>query len=116
MRQRKKKTSKTNNLGRKYLVENCQQIAVSTYLKKTKINLKKLILESLLNTEGIDIELTTSKTHFNGLRLWFKCPLCHRRIGIIYKHPISQILGCRVCLELEYRCRRYKGMVENSIT
>jgi hypothetical protein len=60
---------------------------------------------------GIKVELTTSKTYVGGVRYWFKC-LCGRRVGVLFVHPISNILGCRECLGLEYRKRRYKGMEE----
>lgn len=103
---------KPNNLGKKYLVEQCQKISIFDYIKTANRELKKFIISSQLESEGLDIQLTTSNTGFGGVRFWFICPQCSRRVGVLYNHPISQILGCRVCLNLEYRCRRYKGMIE----
>jgi len=101
------------NLGRKYLVDKCKSINISDYLKQAKKGLKESVINSQLELEGLDIELTTSQTNYKGLRYWFSCPICSKRVGKLYKHPISQILGCRECLRLEYRCRRYKGMIES---
>jgi hypothetical protein len=47
--------------------------------------------------------------------LWFKCPLCGSRVGVLFRHPAANTVGCRRCLKLEYRKRRYKGMVENTL-
>jgi len=109
------KTLNPNDLGRKYLVEECQKIQIEDYLKICRNKIKELIISSELETLGLKIELTTSNTHYNGIRLWFKCPLCDKRIGILYKHPVINKIGCRSCLNLEYRKTRYKGMIENNL-
>ena len=109
------KTLKPNDLGKKYLVEECQKIRIENFLKSYRNKLKELILASELEALGIRIELTTSKTCYNGTRFWFKCPLCGKRIGVILKHPLTDQIGCRQCLNLEYRKRLYKGMVEQNL-
>ncbi len=107
------KTMKPNDLGEKFLVENCQKIRIEDFLKSYRDKLKGLILSSELEVLGLKIDLITSKTGFNGLRFWFKCPLCSRRVGVLFRYPLNDCIGCRKCLGLEYRKRRYKGMVEN---
>ena len=106
------KTSKPNDFGTKMLVENCQQVRIETLLKTCRKEFKKMILQSEIEAMGMPIELTTSRTHYNGIRFWFECPLCHTRVGVIYQHPLSRKIGCRKCLGLDYRKRRYKGMIE----
>ncbi len=106
------KTLNPNDLGRKLLVEECQKISVNGYLRKAKDKLKKSLIACELEIQGMAIELTFSKTKFNGTRYWFKCPCCKKRVGVIFIHPINQKIGCRTCLNLEYKKRRYKGMVE----
>jgi hypothetical protein len=69
-------------------------------------------MTSQLKMMGIDVELIAAETRFNGVRFWFKCPLCQRRVGVLFKHPLSQAIGCRLCLNLRYRKQRYKGMIE----
>lgn len=101
-----------NNLGKKYLVEQCQKIRIIDFLKTYRHKLKKLVLTSELEILELKINLTTSKTCYNGIRFWFKCPLCYKRIGVLYKHPLNNKLGCRCCLNLEYKKQRYKGMLE----
>ncbi len=101
-----------NDFGKKFVVEECQKIKLPDFLKKYRRTLKELMIGSELEVMGIRIEMTTSKTGYGGIRYWFKCPLCGSRIGVLLKHPLSQALGCRKCLNLDYKKRRYKGMVE----
>jgi hypothetical protein len=102
-----------NDFGKKLLVDQCQQIKMTDFIKKTKALLKETLLQSSLQSDDYDILLIKSKTGFGGVRYWFGCPLCHGRAGVLYKHPLSQRLGCRKCLKLDYRKRRFKGMTEN---
>jgi len=108
------KTLNPNDLGKKYLVEECQKIRIEDFLKTYRNKLKELVLNSELEVLGLRIKLTTSKTCYNGIRFWFKCPLCNKRSGVLYEHPLTNKIGCRKCLNLEYRRRRYKGMIEAS--
>lgn len=108
------KTLNPNDLGKKYLVEECQKIRIEDFLKVYRNKLKELILTSELEVSGLKIELSISKTCYNGIRFWFRCPLCEKRVGVLLKHPLTNKIGCRRCLNLEYRKRRYKGMIETS--
>jgi hypothetical protein len=105
---------KTNDLGKTFLVEECQKIEINTFLRVAKLRLKESLINSELDIQGVVTGLLTSKTGFGGIRYWFKCPSCYKRVGTLFMHAISQKLACRVCLGLEYRKRKYKGMVENS--
>ena len=109
------KTLNPNDLGKKYLIEECQKIRIEYFLKTYRDKLKKLILTSELEISGLKIELTTSKTWRNGIRFWFECPLCNKRVGVLFRHPLTNKIGCRECLNLEYRKRLYKGMVEENL-
>lgn len=99
-------------ISEKYLVDETRQIKINDLLKEET---KGLILASGIQIEDIKINLTTTKTMFGGIRLWFLCPTCNKRVGIIYKHPLTQTLGCRICLNLDYRKHRYKGMIEGNM-
>jgi len=101
-----------NDLGKKFLVDECQQVSVHPFIRKAKRRLKEDLIASELEAHGLNINLTTSKTGFGGIRYWFECPMCGTRIGVVYVHPLTQQMGCRKCLNLEYRKRRYKGMIE----
>jgi len=104
---------KLNDLGKKLLVEECQRIDINIFMHSAKLKLIETLVTSELQAGGVTIQLTTSRTGFGGIRHWFKCPLCEQRVGTLFTNAISQNLGCRRCLNLEYRKRRYKGMVEN---
>lgn len=102
------------NLG-DCLVENCQKISVNDYLKKANEQLKKLLVQTTLDTSELKINLTSSQTHFNGIRYWFACPICNARAGTLFVHPVNAGIGCRKCFGLKYAKSRYKGIVENSL-
>jgi len=107
------KTLNPNDLGKTFLVEECSKIRIEYFLRQYRDKLKERVLSSELEAQGWSIELTTSQTHYNGVRLWFKCPLCALRVGVLFRHPLNNTIGCRKCLKLEYRKRRYKGMIES---
>jgi hypothetical protein len=96
------KTLNPNNFGNKFLVEDCKKIKINDFLKKFRIKFKKVLLDSELEFMGIKVEFKTSKTKYNGIRLWFACPICGNRVGVLYQHPLSQLIGCRKCLNLDY--------------
>lgn len=104
------KSINPNGFGEKLLVEQCQKLDISELLKQYRSQLKV----SALSTEimGVPVKLAPSKTRFNGTRYWFSCPLCSTRVRILYQHPLSELVGCRNCLNLDYRKRRFKGMAE----
>lgn len=106
---------KPHDFGKKFLTDQCQQVRLSDFIRKARPQFKEAFLQSVIEAEGYRLLLNKSKTGFGGLRYWFACPLCQRRAGVIYKHPVSHILGCRRCLGLDYRKHRYKGMVESVV-
>ncbi len=108
------KTLTHNDLGKKLLVEECQKISITEYTQRVKISLKKKLLETELEYDDVSVTLTTSQTNRNGLRYWFMCPICIKRCGVLFVHPMSLILACRRCLNLRYKKSRFKKMVENN--
>jgi len=97
------------------LVENCQKIKIKDFLKVYRAELKRVVLNSEIEIRGLNIDLATSKTRFNGIRFWFVCPVCNKRAGVLFSHPITGQIGCRACLGLDYAKRRYKGMIEEKV-
>jgi hypothetical protein len=111
------KTFDPNDSGKnKMLVEQCQRISITAYMKKAIPKLKCTLLTAEIEMDNKIIKLTPSQTRFGGLRYWFKCPICGDRVGTLFVHPVDQMVGCKKCLNLEYRSRRYKGMIESSST
>jgi hypothetical protein len=109
------KSSTPNDFGKKFLVEECQKITMSEYLLLAKTKLKEALLASETNISDTLVSFKTSETRFGGTRHWFACPSCNRRVGVLFIHPLTQDIGCRICLGLEYRKRRFKGMIENYV-
>jgi hypothetical protein len=50
------------------------------------------------------IPLVWSQCHFGGMRPWFRCLRCGRRVGKLYNTGAS--LHCRRCLDLWYASQR----------
>jgi hypothetical protein len=109
------KTLRPYNSGKRILVEDCQRVSISAYLRKAKEKLKKTLVAAEIELGDLSIELAASKTAFGGTRYWFRCPKCAGRAGTLFVHPLTGAIGCRKCLGLEYRSRRYKGMIESRL-
>jgi len=104
-----------NDSGKKFLIEDCQRVNISDFFRQFKRELKSAYLKSRLKSLGIEVRLATSRTGFGGVRFWFQCPFCKQRVGVLYKHPLNNNIGCRKCLNLEYKSRLYRGMLEEKI-
>lgn len=102
------------DLGNFSVVNNCQRVKVDELVREAKKGLKMRLLEGLIELFGVTIGFTTSRTKFGGERIWFICPICKKRVGILYKHALEDLVGCRVCLNLKYTKQRFKGMIESS--
>lgn len=106
------KSMMPNNSGEKTLVENCQKFSIDKYIKEIRDKIKHELIVNKIGINGLNTKLVYSKTGFGGSRIWFMCPICKARIGNVYLHPINNKIGCRKCLNLEYRSRRYHKMIE----
>ena len=92
------------------VAENIPSVNINDYVRRAKNGLKKTLMLSEMDVTGVKVELVVSKTGFGGERLWFKCPRCGGRVGVLYK--TESVLGCRKCLHLMYRKQRYGKMEE----
>ena len=85
---------------RKLKLESYQQVNIRDYLRIARNGLKKAIVEAQMAINGYVIELCESKTKFGGKRLWFVCPLCRRRCGVISMDLSQEKIMCRKCYNL----------------
>lgn len=97
-------------------MEACQKIRIEDLIRKAGGQVKETLIVSQLEAVGVGVELLTSSTRYGGKRMWFKAPCCGRRVGTLYQHPVSKMIGCRKCLGLKYAKQRHKGMIEEQIT
>lgn len=77
-------------------VEECQKL----YITSLKNSLTSGII---LDINGVPVSLVTTKCHYGGVRFWFSCPGCHKRVGALYRKPLAQYFLCRHCLGLVYQ-------------
>lgn len=103
------------DLGEFQLADNTEKISINKLIGRVRGELKPSLVQSQIEVLGLRIGLATSKTRFDGDRLWFVCPLCSRRCESIYHSSGREIVGCRICLNVKYRKQRYKGMFEGEI-
>jgi hypothetical protein len=99
--------------GKTFLVEESRRIDFRVVNRQARAKLLEALLKAEMRSLGFDLPLSTSKTGYGGLRYWFACPLCGKRKLVLHVHPLSQVVGCRRCLGLEYRSQRFKGMPES---
>jgi len=93
------------------VAENLVRLDIQRFIRQANQQLKEKLISSQLEIEGISVTFSYSITRFGGKRLWFCCPNCGRRVGIIYR-SIDNRVGCKQCLGLKYRKQRFKGMME----
>lgn len=51
------------------------------------------------------VSLVTTPCSFGGVRYWFGCPGCGRRVGVLYMVPGGTRFYCRHCNNLTYHSR-----------
>lgn len=83
-----------------------QTIDRTTMLKIENITLSdnekaNLSLKYLGNT----IKLTTTYPNYGGIRYWFICPLCKKRVATLHEYHTYYL--CRVCSNLYYTSQEY---------
>jgi len=59
------------------------------------------------------IKMVSTTCHYGGVRWWFACPTCKRRVGTVHLAPGARRFACRRCHDLTYAARqdrrRYGG-------
>ncbi len=100
------------DLGDSKIVEHIHGVNINTLVRQAQKGLKLRLLEAQIEAAGIKVALTTTMTRFNGERFWFVCPICSKKVGILYQ--TDNLTGCRKCLNLKYKSQRFKGMIEES--
>ena len=95
--------------------EKFKKIDIDELVRLANEKLKKALIESSVELEGLEIGLKSSSTGFGGRRYWFECPMCSRRARLLFVNHLSSSVGCRKCLGVMYSSQRYKGMVEGEI-
>lgn len=93
-------------------LENLQKVKIDQLVKAVNNDLKKALLQAKIRLLSSDVELVTSKARFSGVRYWFSCPLCKKRVGILYTLPDEKegVVSCRMCTNKLY----YKQMMRNT--
>lgn len=59
--------------------------------------------------QHVTVRVTADRPNYGGVRLWFLCPRCSRRVLKVYQWPGLSVLGCRLCFRLVYGQQMRKG-------
>lgn len=77
---------------------NSQKIIITDLVRQANKKLKETLIGGELEVEGVTVKLLASKTGFGGERLWFECPRCKRRSGVLYR-SLNRLVMCRLCID-----------------
>jgi len=106
-------------------VEECASVGIANSTRRTsRLSRSQPTLEDGLIDRSLEIvtsdasglrdaqrvRVTVTHPHFGGTRCWYVCPRCGLRAGKLYALDVG-VLGCRVCLNLVYRCQYRKDLI-----
>ena len=74
---------KANDYGKILTLESLRKVKIDALVSQARQESKRLYLESLDLDSGRRIDLVTSSTRYGGLRYWFSCPKCQKRVGVL---------------------------------
>jgi hypothetical protein len=70
---------------------------------------------SVRTNQRYPIQMVSTTCHYGGVRWWFACPTCKRRVGTIHLPPGARRFACRRCHDLTYAARQdrrhYSGLL-----
>ncbi len=78
------------DLGKNNLVEHTRKININDLVRFANKELKRQIVKSQVELLGLSISLITSKTHFEGERLWFSCPTCKKELELFINTTLTK--------------------------
>ena len=105
-----------NDLGKKFIVEECQKIKLPDFLRRYRRTLKELMIGSELEAMGARYEMVTSKnTAMAAPATGSNAPSVALESGYCSNIPLLRSSGLRECLNLSYKKQQYKGMLESLI-
>ena len=85
---------------RKLLVEDCQKLPISL------LQLDSGAEQIYIGEQAVRI--VSTRCNYGGLRAWFVCPQCGRRVGVLYRKPLLTHFLCRHCQNLSYQLTKYR--------
>ena len=81
-----------------------------------------MLMYSVTDREGnktdydCEVSLVTTPCNFGGVRYWFGCPSCGRRVAVLYLAPGDVYFRCRNCNNLSYQSRNDCSMAKFGVT
>jgi len=82
-------------------------------LASLKMARQAIVIEYTITSRGVSVNVSDRVAFdwtfpaYGGRRVWFLCPRCGRRRGVLY---LGQRVVCRECLDLAYPCEMQSRM------
>lgn len=76
-------------------------------IRATHSELRVIFHDRIRTQQHIPLRATTP--NYGGIRWWFLCPRCSRRVSLLYKPSNLQWFLCRYCYELTYESVQTSG-------
>jgi len=93
----------------KTLIEHCQPISTSS------LELAGFSITSI-EINGQLVKISVTRCNYGGLRVWFVCPNCQKRVGKLFRKPLFEEFFCRRCNDLAYLSTRIRrSLIEGDI-
>ena len=91
----------------RYTVEECKSLSVLS-CPPSEIKALKLLSENFS-----DFQYETTPCHYGGVRYWFLCSKCKKRVAKLYAPPSSERFACRNCHNLTYEsCKTHDARID----
>lgn len=81
-----------------------------------------ILMYSVIDREGnktdydYKVNLVTTPCYFGGVRYWFGCRSCGRRVAVLYLAPGDVYFRCRHCNNLSYHSRNNCSVAKFGVT
>lgn len=87
------------------LVENLREYLLGQEVPKD--GFVRLSYKTVDQSYDYKVSLTTTDCNYGRFRYWFNCPLCFRRVGVLYCR--GNYFACRHCQYLTYESKNLSG-------
>ena len=88
------------------VIESCTRIGIEDLKRDGRLPKTAGSLFLSFNETGEEVMLTHTDGNFGGIRWWFVCPRCGRRIAHLYRPSDRSRFLCRHCHKLTYTLKR----------
>lgn len=86
--------------------------SISVFALETALKLSYVVTNPDIDEKreySINVPIVYVPCNYGGVRLYFTCPDCYRRVLKLYNPPSKELFSCRHCLDLTYQSCQDSG-------